>query len=112
MQPKRPPTGKNRRPSGCNSTQRRTNGRPLPSSSRQKRKQKRARRRIGIDDWALRKGQRYGPPPRYIGIYDWALRKGQRYGTIIIDLERDRVLDLLPGRDGEALKTWLKEHPG
>ena len=52
------------------------------------------------------------PPPRYVGIDDWALRKGQRYGTIVIDLERGRVLDLLPGRDGEALKTWLKEHPG
>jgi transposase len=51
------------------------------------------------------------PPPRYVGIDDWALRKGQRYGTILIDLERRRVLDLLPGRDGEALKAWLKEHP-
>jgi len=52
------------------------------------------------------------PPPRFVGIDDWAIRKGQRYGTIVIDLERDRVLDLLPGRDGEALKTWLHQHPG
>src|SRR5262245_24522656 len=52
------------------------------------------------------------PPPRYIGVDDWAMRKGQRYGTIIIDLERGRVLELLPGRDGTALKAWLKEHPG
>lgn len=52
------------------------------------------------------------PPPRYVGIDDWAIRKGQRYGTILIDLERGRVLDLLPGRDGEALKGWLKDHPG
>ncbi len=51
------------------------------------------------------------PPPRCVGIDDWALRKGQRYGTILVDLERSRVLDLLPGRDGEALKIWLKEHP-
>jgi transposase len=50
-------------------------------------------------------------PIRYVGVDDWALRKGQRYGTIIVDLERGRVLDLLPGRDGEALKAWLKEHP-
>ncbi|MER9546039.1 hypothetical protein NKI72_29015 [Mesorhizobium sp. M0437] len=28
-------------------------------------------------------------------IDDWAWRKGQRYGTIICDLERNRVLDLL-----------------
>jgi transposase len=52
------------------------------------------------------------PPPRYVGIDDWAIRKGQRYGTIVIDLERGRVPDLLPGRDGEALKAWLREHPG
>lgn len=51
-------------------------------------------------------------PPRYVGVDDWALRKGHRYGTILIDLERGRVLDILPGRDGEALKAWLKDHPG
>jgi transposase len=51
------------------------------------------------------------PPPRYVGVDDWAMRKGQRYGTILIDLERGRVIDLLPGRDGVALKVWLKEHP-
>jgi transposase len=52
------------------------------------------------------------PPPRYVGVDDWALRKGRRYGTILIDLERGRVLDILPGRDGEALKAWLEDHPG
>jgi transposase len=52
------------------------------------------------------------PSPRYVGVDDWAVRKGRRYGTILIDLERGRVLDLLPGRDGAALKTWLRDHPG
>jgi transposase len=51
-------------------------------------------------------------PPRYVGIDDWAIRKGQNYGTILIDLERHRVIDILPGRDGVALKEWLQEHPG
>jgi transposase len=50
--------------------------------------------------------------PRYVGVDDWAIRKGQRYGTILIDLERGRVLDILPGRDGEAVKMWLRDHPG
>lgn len=50
------------------------------------------------------------PPPRYVGVDDWAMRKGHRYGTILIDLERGRVIDLLPGRDGVALKAWLLEH--
>lgn len=52
------------------------------------------------------------PPPRFVGIDDWAIRKGQHYGTIPIDLQRRCVIDILPGRDGGALKTWLEEHPG
>jgi len=50
--------------------------------------------------------------PRVLGVDDWAWRKGQRYGTILVDLERGEVIDLLPGRDGEALKQWLQDHPG
>ena len=51
------------------------------------------------------------PAPRFVGIDDWAYRKGQTYGTILIDLERRCVIDLLPGRDGEALKQWLAKNP-
>ena len=51
------------------------------------------------------------PPPRFVGIDDWACKKGQSYGTILIDLERRQVIDILPGRDGEALKHWLKANP-
>jgi transposase len=51
------------------------------------------------------------PPPRVVGVDDWAIKKGHRYGTIVVDLERRRVLDLLPGRDGEPLKGWLRQHP-
>ena len=51
------------------------------------------------------------PPPRYVGIDDWATRKGHTYGTILIDLERRCVIDLLPGRDGEALRAWLAANP-
>lgn len=52
------------------------------------------------------------PPPRFVGIDDWAWCKGQRYGTIVVDLERGDVVDLLPDRDAETVKTWLNEHPG
>jgi DNA-binding NarL/FixJ family response regulator len=52
------------------------------------------------------------PPPRFIGIDDRAWRKGRRYGTIVVDLERGRVIDLLPGRDAETVKRWLAAHPG
>jgi transposase len=51
-------------------------------------------------------------PPRYVGIDDWAWRKGRRYGTIVVDLERGDVIDLLPDRDAATVKNWLDEHPG
>jgi transposase len=52
------------------------------------------------------------PTPRVLGVDDWAMRKGQTYGTILVDLERGQVIDLLPGRDAPALQQWLHEHPG
>ena len=51
-------------------------------------------------------------PPRFVGIDDWAWRKGRRYGTIVVDLERGDVIDLLPDRDATTVKKWLDDHPG
>jgi transposase len=50
-------------------------------------------------------------PPRVVGIDDWAWRKGQRHGTIVVDLERSDVIDLLPDRDADTVAAWLKAHP-
>jgi transposase len=50
-------------------------------------------------------------PIRYLGVDDWAWRKGQRYGTILVDLERHRVADLLPDRSADDLRDWLQQHP-
>ena len=50
--------------------------------------------------------------PRVLGVDDWAQRKGQCYGTILVDLERHEVVDLLPERSAESLCQWLQEHPG
>jgi len=52
------------------------------------------------------------PPPRVVGVDDWAIRRGHVYGTIIVDLERRTVIDLLPDRNAETLAAWLKAHPG
>lgn len=50
--------------------------------------------------------------PRKLGVDDWALRKGTSYGTILVDLERHQPVDLLPDRSAETLSRWLQAHPG
>ncbi len=50
--------------------------------------------------------------PRFLGVDDWAMRKGRRYGTILVDLERHTVVDLLPDRTSVELAKWLREHSG
>jgi transposase len=54
------------------------------------------------------------PPstPRVLAVDDWSWRRGQRYGTILVDLERNAVVDLLPDRQAETLAGWLRQHPG
>jgi len=48
---------------------------------------------------------------RVLGIDDWSYKRGQTFGTILVDLERHRVIDLLPNRTAETLKSWLERHP-
>ena len=52
------------------------------------------------------------PTPRVLGVDDWAKRKGRSYGTILCDLERHCVIDLLDDREATTLQTWLEAHPG
>jgi transposase len=48
---------------------------------------------------------------RVVGVDDWAWSKGQSFGTILVDLERSEVADLLPTRSAKALSEWLAQHP-
>ncbi|MCL6446210.1 MAG: ISL3 family transposase, partial [Alicyclobacillus sp.] len=47
--------------------------------------------------------------PRALGIDDWAVRKGQRYGTIYYNHELHRPIDIIEGRNEEAAVHWMKE---
>jgi transposase len=53
------------------------------------------------------------PPskPKVIGIDDWARKRGQRYGTLICDLERGLPIEVLPDRTAETVSAWLQAHP-
>jgi transposase len=48
---------------------------------------------------------------RVVGVDDWAYKRGNTYGTIVVDLERHRVIDLLPDRNGDSVKGWFQGHP-
>lgn len=49
--------------------------------------------------------------PTKIGIDDFAFRKGKSYGTVIVDLESHQVVDLLADRRSATVEAWLQAHP-
>ena len=70
-----------------------------------------------VDRKKLLRIVRQTPPPaatsvRVLGIDDWAYRKGLTYGTILVDLEAQQIVDLLPDRSAESIAEWLRQHPG
>jgi transposase len=46
-----------------------------------------------------------------LGIDDFAWKRGQRYGTLLCDLEQRRIVDLLPDREVGTVEAWLADHP-
>ena len=57
--------------------------------------------RLGIDDWAWRKGQRYSVPAVL-----------SRCGPLLVDLVSHRPVDVLADRTAETVTAWLRSHPG
>jgi transposase len=52
-----------------------------------------------------------GPPPSVIGSDDCALRTGRTSGTLLVDLERQRAIDLLPERTAVVVAARLRALP-
>ncbi|PBB51929.1 ISL3 family transposase [Mesorhizobium loti] len=48
---------------------------------------------------------------RVVGIDDWSWRRATSYGTIMVDLERRSVVDILDDRSVESAAKWLRSHP-
>jgi len=45
-----------------------------------------------------------------VGVDDFAYRKGHTYCTVVCDGETHEPIDILDGRDGSALRDWLKRN--
>jgi len=53
------------------------------------------------------------PPEAFtkIGLDDFAFRRGHTYGTLIVNLETHRLIDVLPDRTVATVAAWLAAHP-
>src|ERR1700727_10406 len=58
-----------------------------------------------------RRSRQPSDPLRVIGIDDWAWRRNQRYASIVCNLEKRRIVTLLPDRDPATAQAWLAAHP-
>ena len=50
-------------------------------------------------------------PLAVVGVDDWAFRRNHHYGSIVCDLERRRIVTLLPDREPATVRAWLADHP-
>jgi transposase len=49
---------------------------------------------------------------RVLGVDDFGFRRGNAPGTILVDLERHKMVDLFEGHSVEIIARWLGRHPG
>jgi transposase len=50
--------------------------------------------------------------PRILSVDDFSFRRGGSWGTVLVDLERHQLVDILPDRSSETFASWLTQHSG
>ena len=53
-----------------------------------------------------------GRAPRVLGVDEFAFRRGRRYGTLLVDIETGSPVDVLPDRSSDTFTAWLTDYPG
>ena len=64
----------------------------------------------GIMQRAVKRGlsRRKKQKVKNLGVDETSYQKGHKYSTIILDKDRDSVIDVLEDRKAETLETWLR----
>ena len=47
---------------------------------------------------------------QHLGLDDFSFRRGRTFGTVLVDLQRHQILELLPDRQKETAAAWMKTH--
>jgi transposase len=50
--------------------------------------------------------------PKLLGVDEWAYRKRLDFKTILVDLNTNQPLELLPDASATTFASWLQNHPG